>query len=357
MTYIEPDTPNGAPEIEPPATPEPDIQPGQTDIPIPEVLMHLVPHHDGSHDHHGPENPSPDDDYIVGGTGVVKALQYCLGEKAQDRHGAQGSGMSTPVDEHSNGLDSGKTGKAKEMSKNLLGSARKVRARLQPALQKEASTGDELAYRRLLFLDQTLAGMIQRFEDEYPETRLFPPSPKQSASVASSQEYSTFSDTTAATSITPYQNEASLLQDSDDDEFHTALRPSRRNSDVNLANRALAQEEGRIHRLGITIRRDIMNASPGDSPSRRVSIAPDGSATDQGTDSHISELTRRLWDLPGLEAKQLVERAGWDGVMEKVHANMDDLRLMHESDPVEWEQFRESQMKALANVEGDQWRR
>jgi hypothetical protein len=29
MTYIEPDTPDGAPEIEPPATPAPDIQPGQ----------------------------------------------------------------------------------------------------------------------------------------------------------------------------------------------------------------------------------------------------------------------------------------------------------------------------------------
>lgn len=35
MTYIEPDTPDGAPEIEPPATPAPDIQHGQTPDELP----------------------------------------------------------------------------------------------------------------------------------------------------------------------------------------------------------------------------------------------------------------------------------------------------------------------------------
>merc|ERR1712093_575905 len=67
-----------------------------------------------------------------------------------------------------------KGGKAKDMSKNLLGSARKIRARLQPALVKESRSVDQNNYRRLQFLDQTLEGMIKRFEDEYPETRLPP---------------------------------------------------------------------------------------------------------------------------------------------------------------------------------------
>ncbi|WP_313004842.1 hypothetical protein [Brevundimonas sp.] len=39
MTYIEPDTPDGAPEIQPPSTPEPDLQPGET----PEELPPLEP--------------------------------------------------------------------------------------------------------------------------------------------------------------------------------------------------------------------------------------------------------------------------------------------------------------------------
>ena len=55
------------------------------------------------------------------------------------------------------------------------------------ALIKEAGSGDEMAYRRLLFLDKTLEGMIRRFEDEYPECRLAAPSsPKVPASLSSS---------------------------------------------------------------------------------------------------------------------------------------------------------------------------
>ncbi len=41
----------------------------------------------------------------------------------------------------------GSKGKAREMSKNLLNSARKIRARLQPALIKEAKTGNDMSYR------------------------------------------------------------------------------------------------------------------------------------------------------------------------------------------------------------------
>merc|ERR1712070_894189 len=100
-------------------------------------------------------------------------------------------------------------GKAKKMSKNLLESARKIRYRLQPALAKEATSGDELAYRRLLFLDQTLQSLIQRFEEEYPETRLpgeqvegTPPpgSPKVNAGIASSSVVPPRSDLSINTS-------------------------------------------------------------------------------------------------------------------------------------------------------------
>ena len=132
------------------------------------------------------------------------------------------------------------------------------------------------------------------------------------------------------------------------------LRGSRKNSDVNIAARALGQEEGRFHRLGIGIRRDIMNASGHDSPSRSGSVVEANAAGPQDTDSHLSEMAQRLENLSGNEVKQIVDRDGWDGVMQKVHANLDDLRQLQESDPVGWEQFKESQLKAVANLSSAQ---
>nr|GFD58764.1 hypothetical protein [Tanacetum cinerariifolium] len=54
------------------------------EIAVPDVLMHLVGHVEGDSGPHDDDEPAPDGDYIVGGTGVVKALQYVLGEKADD---------------------------------------------------------------------------------------------------------------------------------------------------------------------------------------------------------------------------------------------------------------------------------
>ena len=113
---------------------------------VPEILLHLVGHVDGFPEDHDDDEPAPDDDYIVGGTGVVKALGVCLGNRAVDyrrpsRDGTTGeSGTATPKQVlHKADVTNGK---AKDMSKNLLGSARKIRARLQPALAREAQNGD-----------------------------------------------------------------------------------------------------------------------------------------------------------------------------------------------------------------------
>lgn len=119
------------------------------DVEVPEVLLHLVGHIDGVHQNHDNDDPAPDDDYIVGGTGVVKALQYCLEDEAREwrRGSTTASGTTTPIDRsQQTGNESEHKGKAKEMSKNLLSSARKIRMRLQPALIKEATLGDEMAY-------------------------------------------------------------------------------------------------------------------------------------------------------------------------------------------------------------------
>ena len=123
---------------------------GEEAVAVPDILLHLVGHVDGFTENHDADEPAPDDDYIVGGTGVVKALGVCLGNRATDNSRASRdvtpaeSGTATPM-QSLQGAEAAK-GKAKDMSKNLLGSARKIRARLQPALLREARDGNEAGY-------------------------------------------------------------------------------------------------------------------------------------------------------------------------------------------------------------------
>ncbi|USW48181.1 Putative leucine-rich repeat domain superfamily [Septoria linicola] len=320
------------------------------EIAVPEVLMHLVGHAEGSSDNHDDDDPAPDGDYIVGGTGVVKALQYVLGEKADDLR--RSSIPSTPSGTRpsrpgsSAGLgEEEQRGKAKKMSKNLLDSARKIRARLQPALAKEAANGDDMAYRRLSFLDQTLQSMIQRFEEEYPETRLAPP-PKTSSMTSS----------TDAPTLPPIKTgdiNGKLTDDEDelDEDELGSFRPavSRHNSDVSLAARALGMEEGHLHRLGQRIRREVVD-SPLASVDADEVVAPWSKEEEA---ARLRALQGKLEAISGPELKSLVEHDGWDSALRKVGANMNDLRILQEQDPRAWEEFKESQMKARMNLAQD----
>jgi hypothetical protein len=107
------------------------------------------------------DETAPDEEYVIGGTGVVKALSVCLGNTSHDsRHTGEekspvtvngGDAEQAEATSSKANLSGGGIGapRAKEMSKNLLGSARKIRARLQPALAKEAKGEDDASYRML----------------------------------------------------------------------------------------------------------------------------------------------------------------------------------------------------------------
>lgn len=318
---------------------------------VPDVLMHLVGHVDGSNQNADDDDPAPDDDYIVGGTGVVKALQYVLGEKANDMRKSSRpttpiSGTRTPTGDRSSGMDHEGHLKAKQMSKDLLQSARKIRTRLQPALIKEATDGDEMAYRRLMFLDQTLQSMIQRFEEEYPDSRITPngaAAAEPTASMTSSFQ-STLASSLATGERAELLNPAADVDDGEDD----AVKPpmSRHNSDASLASRALTLEEGRLHRLGQHLRREIVASSPTTLTPPIDGANPPPTAGQQ----RLEILKERLESTPGNELGPLVEQIGWKAVLEKVGANLDDLRMLQEQDPEGWEQFKDSQVKARMNV-------
>lgn len=113
----------------------------------------------------GHDGPGGEDNYVVGGTGVVKALGVCLGNKPTGRRASSGGGRYgalhrietgdsmgsyATVDEDG---DDGEEGKAGEMARMLLGRARRIKERIQPALRKACSGQvQEMQHRELPFL-------------------------------------------------------------------------------------------------------------------------------------------------------------------------------------------------------------
>ena len=119
------------------------------DVPVPEILQHIVGNGVGDEGYDEEDEPAPDEDYVIGGTGVVKALGVCLG--AKDHHGgdmggdqsAPPSGTTTPRHRKSRSLV---TKRPRDMSKNLLGTARNIRTRIQSALVREDTAGNDTNY-------------------------------------------------------------------------------------------------------------------------------------------------------------------------------------------------------------------
>ncbi|QDS76189.1 hypothetical protein FKW77_008157 [Venturia effusa] len=303
-----------------------------TGVDVPDVLLHLVGHQDG-HIATNIDEPAPSNDYIVGGTGVVKALSYCLSEKASElrRGSIPTSGSATPSSKAKSDIDARK---AKEMSKFLLESARKVRSRLQPALVREAKNNDDMAYRRLLFLDNTLQGMIQRFEDEYPECRPTPTYPITQAKVPPTDRIDAASSTSSTsgspanpgslTSIDPTSMSTSMgslhgTDSASDDEHDEIERPflSRHNSDVSLAARALSIEEAQVHRMGQKVKRELLSPSGGRADNGWNSSAGEDLGAQQpldenGETEHLKLLRSKLEELQGEELRNCVVERGWE---------------------------------------------
>lgn len=311
----------------------------EKEVAVPDVLLHLVGHVEGFHENHDEDEPAPDDDYVIGGTGVVKALGICLRNRMNDSRRPSTDRLSSGEASGANTPNPVSGGKAKDMSKNLLGSARKIRARLQPALVKEAQGGDRYAYNRLVFLDTTLERMIRRFEDEYPETRL--PEALTSPSLPSP----TTSDIAANLHAQGSDTEPPLQEPAGSDEEDATLGPtlSRHNSDVSLASKALSQEEGRMLRFGQKFRRDILKPEQeNDMPvaSEHEVLAP-----------HIEMLRSTIEGLGGDEIRRKIEEGGQEAVLKELTEEASALRQkLIDCDPEEWTKFREAMETAERNV-------
>jgi hypothetical protein len=198
---------------------------------------------------------------------------------------------------------------------------------------------------RFLLLDQTLERMIQRFEDEYPETKL--------ATLEVVNDLGAPNQAMADASLLSASVDSNPLSTvmSADDEFmpdgetaeHSAVRMHRSPSSTSLVSKAFTDEEGRMHRFGQNLRREVLKPTPADDNLHGAG------GDDAAEPTHFVSLHARLDELRGEEIRQRVEKDGVDIVIRQLGINAHDLMSLKEQDPEGFEAFRSSQLAAQIN--------
>ena len=209
------------------------------------------------------------------------------------------------------------------------------------------SSANDQFTERLQFLDSTLERMIQRFEDEYPETRIAPPEHTQASEYAVSETGSLVSSFTnpfgnegTVSELTPSSTNGVYMNDDEDDRA-VRVTMSRQHSDVSLASRHLTQEEGQMHRFGQQIRRDILRPQQEDNLH--------GTTGHEMEAGHLEKLRERLEAMGGNEIKERVELLGPDAVLQELGTTAEELRVLEQQDPEAFEKFKEAQLAAEQN--------
>ena len=252
------------------------------------------------------------------------------------------------------------------------------------------------------FLDTTLGGIIQRFEEEFPECRVnagskasesspkSQPGSKDHVSSSVHGENSTSDETETATSL----EQSSFLLDSDvgetsdsepEREVNSELatkngsltRHKRRASDMSLASRALAFEEGNLHKLSQHVQRGIMrpqktnegaigrfNVDPNsDNDNDDISISKENNNNNHANSStnvadyeppydsyndyyvpgppEVEGIRQKLESLTGEEIRRRVRAQGYEETMRQIGKNAESLRRLEREQELEREWERE----------------
>lgn len=180
--------------------------------------------------------------------------------------------------------------------------------------------------------------MIQRFEDEYPETRL----PAQSASSVihpdTSSQHSGEDANVPAASInlnsSMIDNE-NAIDDEETDQY--AIHISRASSMTSLHSRAMTSEEGHVHRLGQNLRRDILNPPEGQGEG------------DEDDDSRLIALREKLERLHEQQSESQFDTVDAEQAFEKLGNTVDELWAAQRQDAESFERFKQSQIAAQIN--------
>ena len=192
--------------------------------------------------------------------------------------------------------------------------------------------------------------MIQRFEDEYPETKI-PDVPLATSPPETSRITSLGSSIADASVLSASldSNHLSLVASSDDnmnaeennENPHSNL--NRTTSETSLAAKAYTNEEGRMHRFGQGIRRELLR------PTGTNDFAHGTSESDELEPGHLNKLRRTLEELEGEEIRERVEREGGQKVMRELGVSAKELAMLEREDPEGFERFKGAQVMALLN--------
>lgn len=173
--------------------------------------------------------------------------------------------------------------------------------------------------------------MIQRFEDEYPETRIplqASTAPESGGSQHSGDEGNgiTSTDANLSSSLQDIEN---AIDDEETDQYAICL--SRTSSMTSLHSRAMTSEEGHVHRLGQNLRRDFLNPSFGEG--------------DSNDESHVAALREKLDRLHGEQSESPFE----DKAFEELESTVNELWAAQRQDAESFETFKQSQIAAQIN--------
>lgn len=196
---------------------------------------------------------------------------------------------------------------------------------------------------RLQFLDFTLQRMIQRFEDEYPETRIIPQSIPSYAIQDTSSQGSNDDAWNGPVSENTQLNGtcADAEAVADDEEEQYAVRLSRSSSITSLHSRAMTSEEGHVHRLGQNIRRDFLRPS--------FDQADDDMSAFSFEESHMAALRDKLDRLQEEQTHTPFESVDADKALGDLGNTVEELWAARKNDAETFEKFRQSQIAAQFN--------
>ena len=196
-------------------------------------------------------------------------------------------------------------------------------------------------------MDGTLEKMIQRFEDEFPDTRVGADSAPAADNAASTKaedltgdKSSTAEAPTVSTSTLGQAIEADTGLDDEGDQY--AVRLSRRSSNTSLHSRALTSEEGRVHRLSQHLRRDILHSELDDQEGRVSQSSSE--------EANVAALHAKLERLRDSQVQSRIETVGADKALEEVGSNLEELIALQKQDPEAFADFKESQIAAIINA-------
>ena len=180
--------------------------------------------------------------------------------------------------------------------------------------------------------------MIQRFEDEYPETRIAPVTVPETSSQNSGDDGSHL----GAPGLNQFNgnnvDNETAIDDEDTDNY--GIRLSRSSSVTSLHARAMTSEEGHVHRLGQNLRRDFLG------PSIDQTDDDDPSNLDYSYINALREKLDRLYE----EQEQEQERSRLaDKTFEELGSTVEDLWTTRRQDTEAYNKFKQSQIAAQIN--------